>query len=364
MVQMILRNLTIFMLLVSLGHPATAQSIDEADRVLEALVEKSAVSKQEDEVRNWLMDHLGRFIKERGWNNRAKLSIDKRGNVRLALGRGPIRAVFVAHMDEVGFEIERIEKDGTLVLRALGGFYSQLWPGRVIYLKTGQRHIPVLMIEALPNRRYRAWSGLKSADEVRKAGLKEGMIGTIRKKYFKLRGPRRMGRAMDDRVGCAAQVLAVHHLDPGKFNGTILFVWSVEEEIGLNGAEYVASTLTTPVVFAIDTFVSGDSPLESDHFAQGFLGKGAVIRAGDHSNIVPAAWVRRVRELAATHAIPLQYGVTGGGNDGSVFVPYGAVDVPLAWPLRYSHSPVDYMDLRDLVALSRLVKVLAEELAH
>jgi putative aminopeptidase FrvX len=53
--------------------------------------------------------------------------------------------------------------------------------------------------------------------------------------------------------------------------------------------------------------------------------------------------------------------VTGGGNDGAVFVRYGSVDVALGWPLRYSHSPGEVIDTKDLDALSKIVEVLARK---
>jgi putative aminopeptidase FrvX len=71
--------------------------------------------------------------------------------------------------------------------------------------------------------------------------------------------------------------------------------------------------------------------------------------------------VDRVVKLAKENKIAMQYGVTGGGNDGAVFVRYGAVDVPLSWPLRYSHSPAEVIDTRDLDALSKIIAVLAKK---
>jgi putative aminopeptidase FrvX len=68
-----------------------------------------------------------------------------------------------------------------------------------------------------------------------------------------------------------------------------------------------------------------------------------------------------LRQLAARRAIPLQVGTTNGGNDGSAFQAWGVVDVPIGWPLRYSHSPVEVIDLTDLVALSDIIKAVAEE---
>jgi putative aminopeptidase FrvX len=71
--------------------------------------------------------------------------------------------------------------------------------------------------------------------------------------------------------------------------------------------------------------------------------------------------VDRVVATAKENGIPAQYGVTGGGNDGAVFVRYGSVDVALGWPLRYSHSPGEVIDTKDLDALSKIVEALARK---
>jgi putative aminopeptidase FrvX len=90
------------------------------------------------------------------------------------------------------------------------------------------------------------------------------------------------------------------------------------------------------------------------------LGKGFVIRAVDNSNIAPREFVDRVIKLARDNNIAMQYGVTGGGNDGAVFVRYGFIDIPLGWPLRYAHSPGEVVDTRDVDALAKIVTVLAK----
>ena len=68
----------------------------------------------------------------------------------------------------------------------------------------------------------------------------------------------------------------------------------------------------------------------------------------------------RVVKLAQANKIPVQYGVTGGGNDGAVFTRFGSVDVAMGWPLRYSHSPGEVIDTRDLYALGGVVAVIAK----
>ena len=62
---------------------------------------------------------------------------------------------------------------------------------------------------------------------------------------------------------------------------------------------------------------------------------------------------------AGAAGIPIQIGTTNGGNDGSEFVRYGVRDVPISWPLRYSHSPAELVDLADIAQLGRLVAELA-----
>jgi endoglucanase len=85
-----------------------------------------------------------------------------------------------------------------------------------------------------------------------------------------------------------------------------------------------------------------------------------VIRAVDQSAVAPPALVDSLSSLAAGLEIPLQVGATSGGNDGAVFTRYGVPDVAIAWPLRYSHSPVEVIDLSDLLALADLIQAITE----
>ena len=82
-------------------------------------------------------------------------------------------------------------------------------------------------------------------------------------------------------------------------------------------------------------------------------------RALDNSSVTPPALLDSLVTLARARRIPLQVGSTNGGNDGSVFGAYGVPNVPLGWPLRFSHSPVEVVDLRDVVALAELVRAAA-----
>jgi len=112
-------------------------------------------------------------------------------------------------------------------------------------------------------------------------------------------------------------------------------------------------------VYAIDTFVSSDTPLEVPTFAYAPLGKGAVLRGLDDGSIAPRAERDRVMRVAKANNIPLQVGTTHGSTDGSAVGAYGAPNLGISWPGRYSHTPGEVLDLSDVDALIRLIAALA-----
>jgi putative aminopeptidase FrvX len=308
---------------------------------------------------------------------REKTVVDSAGNLVLALGPDRDTSVVIAHMDEIGFEVTRIARDGTVSVAPRGGFFPSLWEGQTALLHVGEAPGPTRVFDACgaasggPIRgvfvprdsadrkqpaAVTAWFGLDSA-ALAARGVGVGAAVTSYKCATRLTDGRFTARSIDDRAGCTALILAVRELDAKALRHKVIFVWSVREETGLDGAGAAAAQFGPSVnrVYAVDTFVSSDSPLESQRFADTPIGAGAVVRALDNSSVTPASETDRVVGIARLQRIPLQVGTTNGGNDGSQFVRWGAVDVPLAWPLRYSHSPAELIDLRDVRALASLV---------
>ena len=345
---------------------------------LPLLTETYGASGHEEAVREQVKKLLPRW---------AKPQTDGAGNLVLTLGNAKPNSnakkiAFVAHLDEIGYQVRSIEPDGRLLMDVLGGGYTEYFLGHVMLLhKTdGSTVGGVLELPAKWDQPGFEWPhgpnvmdepahmyvGTHSAEETQKLGIKVGDWATVPKKYRALLGTRANARSFDDRVGCAALIEAVKSLGPDFGDRQVTFIWSTEEEVGLKGAAAAAERLAKEsnapdFVFAIDTFVSADSPIESKRFADAEIGKGFVIRAVDNSNVAPREYVDRVVRLANENKIPVQYGVTGGGNDGAVFVRYGAVNVPLGWPLRYSHSPAEVIDTRDYDSLAKIVAVLAKQ---
>jgi len=309
----------------------------------------------------------------------AKPETDSTGNLVLRIGSSAAkhapRILFVAHMDEIGFEVKSITSDGRLVVTWQGGGVTGYFAGHPVMVITAHGLRPGIfeLPEGWQGRDF-SWPvhprsflvdvGARSVEQVRELGIAVGDSLTVPKRYRPLLGRRAAARSFDDRVGCASLMTAVWALGPGVTGRDATFVWSTGEELGLKGAWAMAERLagngqTPAYVGAVDTFVSSDSPLESTRFANARLGQGFVVRAVDNSNIVPLRFVERVVKLARANRIAVQYGVTGGGNDGAAFSRFGSTDVAMGWPLRYSHSPGEVTDIRDVSALARVVAAMA-----
>lgn len=341
------------------ASPATTDSLSDIAALLTQVGNVYGPSGHEAEVRRTV-----RGLIPRAWN----VLGDSAGNLFVVGGPARDTVVFVAHLDELGFDVIRIEADGRVVLKPLGGFYASLWEGQPALLHdttkcdTPMRGIFIPRDKATVKQpdTLSAWFGVDSAALVA-CGVHVGQGLTSYKRSTRLGATRFSVRALDDRTGVTSLLLAMRDVDPAKLDHTVVFAFSTREEVGLNGAAALATEFGASVrrVHAVDTFVSSDSPLESPRFAYAPLGAGAVERAHDNSSVTPAAEVERVRRIAEAAHIPLQIGTTNGGNDGSEFVAYGAFDVPLAWPMRYSHSPAELIDLSDLHALGLLIAAVA-----
>jgi putative aminopeptidase FrvX len=337
------------------------QSGDEGTvQVLGKLIAAYGVSGAEGPVREQIRALLPAWTQPR---------TDAKGNLLVTFGSGSEHVAFVAHLDEVGFHITAIQEDGRLVLRPKGGLSPSLWEAQAALVHTSGGAVPAIVeprrdwhtaTRRTPLEPLTAFVGATSRRAVEALAVQVGHTVTMPKRLLRLGTHRVLARSLDDRIGCTALLLALRHLQASTVPRRLTFAWVVEEEVGLVGSRALAATLPDVTrVYAVDTFVSSDAPLESPRFARAPLGQGAVLRAMDGGTVVPRRIIDEVLALAQSQSIPVQYGMTGGQNDGAAFAAYGVVHVPLAWPGRYSHSPVEVADLRDIDALVRLIVALA-----
>ncbi|MBE3130342.1 MAG: M20/M25/M40 family metallo-hydrolase, partial [Acidobacteria bacterium] len=350
-----IKRLSVFILII-LVSGAAAVGPSKAWDILREIVLVPGVSGREGPVSDFIQKTIPPGFKAQR---------DGMHNVWFTAGSGKPHILFVAHSDELGWVVDKITPEGRIRVKPGGGILPQTVEARPILIHTTRG--PVAGIVAprpgyderrqqtdAPEAPFAAenfdiFLGVGSEAEARALGVAEGDSITAKKTIVDFAPGLMATRAVDDRAGCAALLDAALRLKPDALRDkTITFAWDVQEETGLFGAAELAKTLKPDYVFAIDTFVSTDSPLESKRFAFLPVGKGAVIRAVDSSNVTPKTEIRKVMAIARKHGIPVQVGNSRGGNDGSVFVAGGAVDIPLSWPGSYAHSLIEKIDRRDL----------------
>jgi putative aminopeptidase FrvX len=306
---------------------------------------------------------------------RSRASVDEEGN--LIVGAGPNRdtSVFIAHLDEVAYEVDGLLADGSVSLVRRGGVIPSAWEGQPALLhfdvsENGSVAPPMPGVFVprdtatlrAPSGVLTAWFGLDSSAMVAR-GVAAGSAVMGHKRGMRLGDTRFTARGLDDRAGSLALLRAVQRLDPERLAHHVIFVWSAAEESGLVGASALAMRLGPTVrrVYAIDTFVSSDTPLEEPTFAYAPLGGGPVLRALDDGIAASREERDRIARIARRAGIALQVGTTHGSTDATAFVARGALGAGLSWPGRYSHSPAEVLDLRDLAALVELIGAVMVE---
>ncbi len=345
---------------ISKGKPINAdQSAAMAD-LLKTLADVPSVSGHEGPVREAVKAALPEWA-------RSRATTDEEGNLIVEVGPDNDAVMFIAHLDEVGFEVTNIAADGVVSLRTRGGLFPSLWEGQqaLVHFAGGKPplrgvFVPRATATSKQPEALTAWFGVDGA-RLQQLGVVNGLSVTAAKSATRLGATRFTARALDDRAGSTALILAARRMNPATLKRKVILAWAVREEVGLEGAMALARRYGSSIkrVFSVDTFVSSDSPVETTRFAYAPLGEGAVIRGLDNASVAPPAELERILAIARANGIPLQVGATNGGTDGSDFVRYGVLHVALSWPGRYSHSPVEVLDIRDLQALERLVHAIA-----
>jgi putative aminopeptidase FrvX len=345
--------------------PVSAQV--EVD-ILEALVTAVGVSGREEQVRERILDRLPAWAREAA-------RVDAMGNLVVTVGSGEPHVAYVAHMDEIGYMVTNVRDDGLIQVAKHGGFYDRQYEGQLIQIHTSGG--PVNGVVAIQS--VHLWRGLdsplgdydhadvlidvgtNSREETESLGIALLDPITVPKRMTRLASTRMSARSMDDRFGCAAEIALAQRIRPRDIGGTLTLAWVVQEEVGLRGSTALAKDLEPDVVVPIDSFVTSDSALENPRVGYHELGAGPIVRALDTSHIAPIDLVKGLMSFAAASGLRLSYGATQGGNDGSAFRNGRSKVIPLAIPIRYSHTAIETIDTRDLVGLVDLLVAMAQD---
>ena len=366
-----MRIVTIASLIVAtlVIQPVTAQ--DRVTRLLGELADSPGPPGAEEAVRAIMVREMKPLADE--------LRYDGVGSVIAQHGRSGPRIMLDAHMDELGGIVRRATPSGFLSMQMLGGWLDQALPDQrwiIIGSKgpvtavTGIRDVHV----ATADERTRVYPrdslyldvGARSAAEVAALGIGPGDPVVPWSPFEVLPGGQRyLGKAWDDRVGCAVVIEALRRLRTAGHPNQLFVAATVQEEVGLRGARTAADLIKPDIGIAIEGGIAGDSPGRSPEETQAAIGAGPGLFLYDSSTLPNRRLVALVKDTAGSHAIPLQLDLVQGYGDDSAAIQATAGGVPtinLVVPARYTHAHNGIIDRADFDRMVDLVVALIQRL--
>ena len=332
--------------------------------LLRELTEVDGVPGYEDRVRDVVRRELS--------SSTDRVETDAMGNVVGTLeGDADYRVVVAAHMDEIGFMVKHVTDEGFLEVDPLGGWDPTVLAAQRATVHTADGDLPGVIGSPPPHtqdeedrERRRTFDdvfvdlGLDAEAAAERA--ERGDLVTLAQRTT-LVGDHVTGKALDDRVCVFAMLEAARRLASPAV--TVQFVATVQEEVGLRGAQAVGVDLAPDLALALDVTVANDVPgfEDGEHVTE--LGAGCAVKLKDGSVITSPPVVRRLRAVAADRDVPTQLEVLpSGGTDTARLqsaagaTPVGAISVPT----RYLHTPVESAHVDDIAASIDLLTAFLE----
>lgn len=328
--------------------------------LLKELTEAVGVSGDEKEVRLLLRDLIADHVDEWRVDSMGNLLALKRGN-----GESDLRVLVDAHMDEVGLMITDVDSDGTLKFEAVGGIPDHTLLGKTVQVG------PKKLIGVIGARPIHLLKGTQRNNVVKSDSMridigatkkvnasnkvKIGQRATFLTPYQES-GKMAMGKALDDRAGCAALVeLLRRDLYPFDLHAA----FTVQEEVGLRGAQVAAYATHPDVALVLECTPAYDLPNERDISPNVRLGYGPALYVMDAVTIQDPRFVRHIMRAASNEGIPFQIRQPGGGGTDAGAIQRmhgGIVTATIATPARYIHAPMGMLNLDDFNNVVRLAE--------
>ena len=306
--------------------------------------------------------------------------LDRMGNLvgKMSLGssQNKKRLMLSAHLDEVGFMIERINDNGMLSFDTVGGIDESVIAGKSVLVgNEGTLINGVICSKAI---HHKSKKERNSAEDIEHLSIDIGLSSKEdAEKYVSIGdfatfdAPQADSiffgkdkstikcKALDDRMGCAAmlEIMDIFRADPPTSDIEVYFCFTVREEIGFSGAGTAAANIAPDLSIVLETTAIGDLPTTEACRRVADVGKGGVVSIVDRSTVYDRELVDRAMKIAKTREIPAQLKryVSGGNDAGHIHKALeGVKALAISVPTRYLHSPAcvasldDYESVRDL----------------
>ena len=337
-------------------------------KLFKTLTELPGAPGNEHLVRKFMKEQLSLYTHEIVQDNLGSIFGVKRGTET-----GP--TVMVAgHMDEVGFMVTAITENGMLRFQPLGGWWSQVILAQRVQVMTNNGPVigvvgsipPHLLDEAKRNKPMEIKNmlidiGADNREDAKRIGIKPGQAILPICPFTPMANDKKiLAKAWDNRYGCGLAIELLQELKNETLPNTLYSGATVQEEVGLRGAQTAVNMINPDIFFALDASPANDMTGDRNEFGQ--LGKGALLRILDRSMVTHRGMREFILDTAETHNIRYQYFVSQGGTDaGRVHqsnegVPSAVVGICS----RYIHTHASIVHVDDYAAAKELIVKLVK----
>ncbi len=281
------------------------------------------------------------------------------------------KVVIEGHADEISWYVNHIADNGLIYVIRNGGSDHQIAPSKIVNIHTKKGIVKGVFGWPAIHTRNRAKEeppkpnnifidiGAKDKEEVEKMGVHIGCVITYPDTFHILNGDKFVCRAIDNRAGgfMIAEVARLLHENKKKLPFGLYITNSVQEEIGLRGAQMIAERIQPHVAIVTDVTHDTTTPM-IDQKVQGTaqIGKGPVVA------YAPAVQQRlrdRITETAEKKKIPFQRAAlsraTGTDTDAFAYSGSGVASALISLPLRYMHTTVEMVHREDVENVIKLI---------
>jgi putative aminopeptidase FrvX len=350
-------------------HPEGIMTLSFKEN-LENLSNACGVTGREEAVRNLMIKLMKPYVDE--------IMVDKLENV-IAIKNGEKskpKIMLAAHMDEVGLMVKNVTKEGFLKFAKMGGIDDRILLAQKVLVHTSKDSLPGIIGSKPPHiqkeeerKKIVTYDklfidvGAQNRKDAAKMGVKVGDAISFDAKYAKIGKTVVMGKAFDDRAGCAVMIETLKQLESTEC--TVCAVGTVQEEVGLRGAATATFGVDPDLGIALDVTIAGDVPGVSEFDTSLKMGKGPALTVADSGLITHPKVLRLLLDTAEENKIPyqLETGLPGTTDAARMSltrqgVPSGTVSIAT----RYIHSPVSMLSLKDIENCAKLTALAIQKI--
>ncbi len=335
--------------------------------MFKTLTELQGAPGDEGRVRKYMAEKLTEYADEVIYDNLGGVFGVKHGD-------GP-RVMVAGHMDEVGFMVTQITKNGMLRFQPLGGWWNQVLLAQRVQVMTKKGILPGVIGSIPPHLLTEAQRkkpmdiqhmlidiGADDRENALEMGVAPGDTVLPVCPFTPMANKKKiMAKAWDNRYGCGLALELMKEVQDRELPNELYAGATVQEEVGLRGAQVAANKIKPDIFYALDASPANDMSGNKDEFGQ--LGQGALLRIYDRTMVTHRGMREFILDTAEANNIPYQYFISQGGTDaGRVHVSNdGVPSAVIGIPSRYIHTSASIIHVDDYAAAKELLLKLVEQ---